>query len=63
MKCSVFGLLNLIHFSQGRAYKNFMLRDGAILHHDLHDQRGIRERGLGDGQREDFLHFYDGHLR
>ena len=35
----------------------------SLLHHDLHDQCRLRERGFGDWQWKDILHFHDGYLR
>jgi len=47
------------HKFAGRAITEVDVRDRAVLHHDLHDERGIRERRLGDWQREDILHSHD----
>ncbi len=43
----------------GWAFTEVHVRDGPVLHDDVHDERGIRERRLGDGQREDILHSHD----
>lgn len=49
------------HRTDERAVEEDHVCDRAVLYHVVHDQRGFRQRGVGDGQREDIYHMYDGH--
>lgn len=49
------------HGTGARSSEEDHVRYRAVLHHVVHDQRRIRERCLGNRQREDFHHMHDGH--
>lgn len=44
-----------------RAAKEDHVRYRAVLHHVMHDQRWVRQRRVGDGQREDIHYLHDGY--
>lgn len=44
-----------------RATEEDHVRHRAVLYHVVHDQRRVRQRRVGDGQREDIHHLHDGH--
>lgn len=46
-----------------RAIKKDHVRHGVVLHHDLHDVRGVRQRGRRDRQREDLYDMHDDNCR
>ncbi len=50
---------DLQHRVHGWAEPEDDVRDGAVLHHDVHDLRRVRQRRRRDWQRKDLLHLHD----